>query len=210
MCNGEYIARMDSDDISLPERFARQVEILERNPEIGIVGGLISFFPDSKFEKKYEQYPRYLDLLRECQVAHPVVMMRKSVLDRFNLRYDNDYLHVEDYELWSRLIRYTEFYNIQDILLKYRVHEESVSFVFSEMQNKNTLRIRQKMLDFLTKDKNSQEKIEYFIFSERVKQKHYSLLERIFSIKNEKDMSGHKYKVITVIGFQFKVKGKRK
>lgn len=210
LCNGEYIARMDSDDISLPERFARQVEILERNPEIGIVGGLISFFPDSKFEKKYEQYPRYLDLLRECQVAHPVVMMRKSVLDRFNLRYDNDYLHVEDYELWSRLIRYTEFHNIQDILLKYRVHEESVSFVFSEMQNKNTLRIRQKMLDFLTKDKNSQEKIEYFIFSERVKQKHYSLLERIFSIKNEKDMSGHKYKVITLIGFQFKVKGKRK
>ena len=51
LCNGEYIARMDSDDISLPERFARQVEILERNPEIGIVGGLISFFPDSKFEK---------------------------------------------------------------------------------------------------------------------------------------------------------------
>ena len=46
LCNGEYIARMDSDDISLPFRFEKQIEVLDKNPNIGIVGGLIKIFQD--------------------------------------------------------------------------------------------------------------------------------------------------------------------
>lgn len=158
LSQGEYIARMDSDDISLPERFAKQVNVLDKNSDIGAVGSYIKLFPTPDFEVKYAITPTYLDLLRENQLAHPVVMFRKSVLEQFNLKYNNC-LYAEDYELWSRLIKVSKIYNIPEVLLKYRRHDNTISAIHSDLQSQNTQKTKQNMLDFLTHDKKLQHKI---------------------------------------------------
>ena len=158
LCKGEYIARMDSDDISLPFRFEKQIEVLDKNSNIGIVGGLIKFFQDMDKIVYYAEKPQYIDMILCNQLGHPVVMMRKSMLDKFNLKYEN-FLYAEDYELWSRAIKYTEIYNLQEILLKYRHSSSCVSVKYSEIQIDTDKKIQQNMLDFLTHDKDLQEKI---------------------------------------------------
>lgn len=168
LCSGEYIARMDSDDISLPERFGKQVEVLDKNPDIGLVGGFIKFFPDD-YILEYVEYPKYLDFLNNNSLGHPVVMFRKSVFEKYDLKYEN-YLHAEDYELWTRLVKYTKIYNIQELLLNYRVHDTSISVKHCELQKETANRIKQNMLDFLTGDKELQQKIRELLVTARVPQ----------------------------------------
>ena len=202
ICRGAYIARMDADDISCAERFAEQVNILDHHPQIGVVGCWIKYFPKEDV-KHFKEYPRYLDLLGDNVIAHPAVMIRKSVLDRFDVKYAN-YLYAEDYELWSRLIRCCEFYNIQKILLNYRKHPASISAVFAEDQLATLHQIKNEMLDFLTEDKKLQKELcRVFNYSR------YSFLQKIFSLKNQ-IIVNKKCKVITLFGWQFYLQKKEK
>ena len=67
---------MDSDDISLPERFAKQVEVLDNNHNIGVVGSWIKYFPNERVIQFLEK-PKYFDFIRCCELAHPAVMFKK-------------------------------------------------------------------------------------------------------------------------------------
>jgi len=121
---GEYIARMDSDDISLPHRLSKQVDFMDRRPEIGICGAWIEYFmglgdvirlPITDGEIK-------ASLPVMCPLAHPTVMFRAAVVRRHGLWYSHDFPHAEDYELWRRAAGVTCFANIPEVLLKYRIH----------------------------------------------------------------------------------------
>ena len=127
MSAGKYIARMDSDDWSDPDRLRLQVEFLERNPEVGIVGTSAQTFSD-KGEGALWTYPESDEdirtfMLADSPFAHPSVMMRKSVLDAFQLNYDHTYEPCEDYKLWSELLKKTKGANLPGALLKYRLHQ---------------------------------------------------------------------------------------
>ncbi len=150
--NGEYIARMDSDDISLPERFEKQVKYLDAHPEIGVLGTSIIQFGEHTKEQEVIKKPKitYLDIVLCCPVVHPSAMIRKSILDKYNLRYNPDYQHAEDYYLWSQAIKYTNITNLKDVLLKYRYHDKNVSIVYNTTQNKIAQKISDEMIDFLT------------------------------------------------------------
>lgn len=203
IAQGEYIARMDSDDISLPERFAKQVDLLDNNKKIGVVGAWIKYFPKEEIIQLKEK-PRYLDILKRCELAHPVVMFKKEIFVQHNLKYE-DYKYAEDYELWSRLIKCTQFYNIQEVLLNYRVHPSSISQKFSVEQQKVTNLVRTNILDFLTDDINIQQQILKLVGVTANNKIKYNFFERIISIKNQKKM-GKKYKVITLLGVKLKLK----
>lgn len=151
MCRGEYIARMDSDDISLPERFAKQVKYMDQHPECGVLGTSIIIF-DKENSKEYIQKKRitFFDLLQSCCVVNPSVMLRKSTLLNNNILYRPKYIHAEDYGMWSELIKLTEFHNLQDILLKYRWHGGNVSCVHENRQIQTAKEIQSEMLEFLT------------------------------------------------------------
>ena len=204
LCKGEYIARMDSDDISLPKRLEKQVKYLDSNSSVGVIGSWINCFPQGKVVKLISQ-PKYFNLLQGNCFAHPSLMIRKSVLKQFNFRYGN-YIHAEDYELWSRMIRYTEFCNIQEVLLNYRCHNEQISVEFSDIQAKTAKKIKQNMLDFLTDDKELQQKIMTLVcpHCENPKLK-YTFWQKIFSIRNH---NGCKH--ICILGITIKVKRKTK
>ena len=125
---GKYIARMDDDDISMPCRFEEQVRLLEKEAKYGIVGSDMMVFGREDSYAPTFRSSSYLkaSTLVESPFKHPTVMMRKELLDKYDLRYDPDY-YTEDYELWSRLIYLTEGTNISRPLVYYRSHSEQAT-----------------------------------------------------------------------------------
>lgn len=133
IAEGKYIARMDADDICLPTRFEKQVEYLQAHPEIGVLGcdihymdenGILTLLPDNSFHGDLEI--RW-NLFFINPFNHPTVMMRKSIIDRHSLRYDPHALHIEDYEYWGRFLKFSKGENLDEVLLHYRLHDESIS-----------------------------------------------------------------------------------
>jgi len=144
LAKGEYIARMDSDDISLPNRFAEQVALLDNNPDIGLCGTSFLAFGSYDF---IAEMPRTDLEIREMMltsnpIGHPTVMMRKSIIEKYKLSYKVHSMPVEDYFMWYDFSKVTKMYNISSILLKYRRHENQVSMVKIERQRIKVNEIR--------------------------------------------------------------------
>jgi glycosyltransferase involved in cell wall biosynthesis len=145
ICKGKYIARMDSDDISLPLRLEKQVALMESSPEIGICGTWVETIGTITGRiKRYATIHAEIKtrMLINSHFVHPAVMIRKSVLDQYNLQYDSSFEPAEDYALWVRIGSYASFANIPEVLLKYRIHEKQVSRAFSEKQMEKCNSIR--------------------------------------------------------------------
>lgn len=123
LARGQYLARMDSDDISLPERLAGQVFFMEANPEYGLCGTNVrSINSEGKVISSpwWSKTPVPLEwtLLWTNPIAHPTAVMRMDLLRQFNLRYRN--IPNEDGDLWSRLVLKTRITRLPETLLHYR------------------------------------------------------------------------------------------
>lgn len=136
--DGQYIARMDDDDISIPQRFALQLAQFEKNPKIDIVGSNIQVF--GRYSGEIFVYSKHCEIKAATLVTtpfmHPSVMMRKKFLNKNNLRYSLDYF-TEDYELWSRAVYLGETMNIPRSLVFYRSHgQQATNSLTSSNENK--------------------------------------------------------------------------
>ncbi|HBH79633.1 MAG TPA: hypothetical protein DDY39_07395, partial [Nitrospira sp.] len=105
VARGEYIARMDADDVSMPDRFAMQLEYLDRHLDIGVCGSWIETFGAETSE--VVEYPSddgtiRCQLLFSSSLAHPATMFRRSLILTHHLFYDERAVHAEDYDLWVR------------------------------------------------------------------------------------------------------------
>ncbi|MDD3012244.1 MAG: glycosyltransferase [Candidatus Gastranaerophilales bacterium] len=150
LCKGEYIARMDADDISLPTRLEKQVEFLDSNSDTVICSSLIKTFGDvnpSVFRYPENHESIKSTLLFKNSIAHPAVMMKKSAIK--GLYFDPEYKHAEDYELWVRASKYLKLYNMQEVLLLYRMHAEQVSQHHLEAQSASSRKIMLSQLEDL-------------------------------------------------------------
>lgn len=150
LAQGEYIARMDSDDISLPTRFEKQIEYMDKHPECGILGTWYKVFGKKEEEVKHPLNIKILDLMDSCYIGHPTVFIRKSVLDKYNFKYNKEYNCCEDYELWSCLVFVTEIHNLPEILLKYRWHGNNISVEHAKKQGELTKNVKKNILNKLT------------------------------------------------------------
>lgn len=121
---GEYVARMDADDISLPNRVEKQVKFMDDNPEIGISGTAVESFGDGHHVFKYpcDHNTMISQMLFTCPLCHPSVIIRKSIFCQKNLSYDQNESYAEDLGLWIRAAKVLKLANIPDVLLNYRVH----------------------------------------------------------------------------------------
>lgn len=130
LAKGAYIARMDADDIALPERFARQTELLDGTPDIAAVGCAIALFDETGVidVRRFSTDPAQMnvDLFFSCGLAHPSVMMRKSVIDALG-GYDPAFEGLEDYELWCRVSKNHGVTTLPEVLFRYRVHGGQVT-----------------------------------------------------------------------------------
>jgi glycosyltransferase involved in cell wall biosynthesis len=150
LSKGEYIARMDSDDISHPNRLAEQIAFMEKHPDVGICGTWIESIGDiegASWQPPVNHRRICVEMLFFCCLAHPTVMMRKSVLLKHSLLYDEKMPHVEDYELWARALNSTKLSNIPKVLLKLRKHGHAKSL--NSEQESFTDRVRRQMLSRL-------------------------------------------------------------
>ena len=124
-CTSDLIARMDSDDISEPLRFEREVEFLRRHPDITIVGGDIQEFSSTKGQLSVRKHPRTDEEVRNSiykanPLAHSTVMMRRKMFDD-GLKYDERYRKNQDLDLWFRALKAGyKIANIEDVLLQFR------------------------------------------------------------------------------------------
>lgn len=134
---GEYIARADSDDICMKNRFEEQVKYFEENYQIDIIGTYIDVIGDvDEFQKKdIKEYFNYKldilnnerDILDRTIIAHPTVMMKKNIFDKLK-GYNESYKEAEDYELWLRAVENGfKIGNVNQELVKYRVYQNSKS-----------------------------------------------------------------------------------
>ncbi len=149
ICRGEYIARMDSDDISLPGRLEAQVKYMDFHPACGVLGTSQVLFGDINQPVFYQPVVHILDIMTYNPVSHPTVMFRKSVIDEHNIRYNPDYKHCEDLELWTRMIHITQIHNLQTIFLYNRITAGNVTTTHWEHQQKLTQKIRQQVKDYI-------------------------------------------------------------
>ena len=145
---GKYIARMDADDISLPERFAKQVAIMEEHTEVGITGCWVEHFGKrKKIEKKCEHNDDIkIEMFFSAPFDHPATMMRSCVLKDFNIKYDEGLRYAQDRKLWFDLSLVTDFYNIPEILFKHRANVGQVSALHKEEQLRNVALIRREQI----------------------------------------------------------------
>jgi len=147
LSKGEYIALMDADDIALPTRFEKQVQVLNAKPEVGVCGTWFTFFGGKK-DKTVRQPENHakikVSFLSSCSIGNPTVMVRKSALGAY--RFENQYVPVEDYDLWSRMITATDFYIVQESLLKYRQHDSNISKTKIENVNRSVRAVKINML----------------------------------------------------------------
>lgn len=129
LAKGEYIARMDADDISLPERLERQAAFLDENPAVAACGSNAVLFGEGM-----EEYPTEMpedDLHIRIRLAisnpfvHPSMMLRAASLD--GLRYDSAFEGREDYRMWMELSQNHAMANLPQCLLRYRIHGGQVT-----------------------------------------------------------------------------------
>lgn len=131
LAKGEYIARMDSDDIAHKKRLEWQYHFMRKNPNLFMCGGNICLIDGSG---KWKGINRYcynteairMDTLFTCPFAHPTVMFNAKLLMQEKKRYSEE-IRAEDYELWSHLVYKYEVANIKKVLLFYRVHDASIT-----------------------------------------------------------------------------------
>ncbi len=150
IAKGKYIAHMGADDISLPERLKLQVELMEKNNEIGICGTDVTIFNSKKKLGKW-YYPEHHSEIKVRQFfsvgfAHPSVVIRKKILIENDLFYSSTCFPAEDYELWYRLLKVTHGSNIKKNLLLYRISDNQVTATKKELVKSNTEIIRNRYL----------------------------------------------------------------
>lgn len=131
LAEGNYVARMDSDDICDPKRFEKQLEVFIKYPKIDVIftDTILIDSEGNTICKKWipQSTHRILSLMPVYSyITHPSVMIRKETLMQYN-GYNELYAVAQDWELWLRLINNNrKFYYLQDTLLYYRLHGNSV------------------------------------------------------------------------------------
>ncbi|MBU2510539.1 glycosyltransferase [bacterium] len=161
LARGEFIARLDQDDVSLLERLKEQVEYLDRHPEITIVSTWEETITSTgrkvrEWKREIENYGDFLGyiLLGLCPVWHPSVMFRKDNILKLGC-FDTTYGPAEDYELWGRIaINRMGAAFVPKILVQQRVHEARQSVLHNDKQVDSTKRSHRNFVKrFAKKDK---------------------------------------------------------
>lgn len=131
--SGEYIARIDADDLMISERIAKQLTFMDTHPGVAVCGGWQQYFDRSTYLHAPPASPEQCraNLLFRCDLCHSTLMLRKEVFLRNALFYSTDYA-AEDFELWTRALDYGEITNLPEVLGYYREDGKSITTVKKE------------------------------------------------------------------------------
>ena len=164
LARGEYIARMDADDISLPERLERQVEFLETHPEVSVLSGSIQVIDQQGNRISTRNLPRTKNLIIWslcffCPIVHPAVMVRREVLINIG-GYRTVWSHAEDYDLWERLSGKTQFANLPQLILRLRKHKSNITVLHLDENIASSIQISQNLISGILHKDTSKENVQ--------------------------------------------------
>ncbi|HSJ68094.1 MAG TPA: glycosyltransferase family 2 protein [Anditalea sp.] len=145
LISSKYIVRMDSDDIALSHRLEKQVEFMESRPDVAVCGsGKINFYSGKKgtetsvYTITNEKHLLFSSIFN-TSIPHPSAILRNDILQKNGLRYDKDYYYAEDKAMWLDMSQYGALSNIEEPLVKYRIHLNQVSIKHNEIQRVNSI-----------------------------------------------------------------------
>ena len=149
--HGQYIARMDSDDICLPQRFEKQLAFMEANPEVIVCGTWIQAFGGASYTTKRvipeQDYLQCSFLFGNTYgLCHPTAFFRGELLRKYGIRYDENLPTAQDYGMWTLCAQYGKIANVEEVLLNYRVHNGQISVAKRQLQMQCALRVQTAIL----------------------------------------------------------------
>jgi glycosyltransferase involved in cell wall biosynthesis len=181
LSRGDYIARMDADDISLPNRFVEMIKFMENNKEIDIAGSYYKEIGCGHRIVVLEDKDKYIrpSMLFDNPIAHPSVFFRASSIEKYGIRYDENILP-EDFNLWVSLSlshKEIKFANVNRVLMFYRMHESQETHKKQSSFISNSINIIKRILEALEIDLSDQEAYTYkkFIKKQRLNYKESNL-----------------------------------
>lgn len=195
-CRGEFIARMDSDDISLPQRLENQVKYLNQNSDISACGSWVRLIGANEgviWELPTEPEVIKATMLFCGAIANPSVMIRRDVFFEKGYSYDDEFKVAEDYDFWTRITKTEKISNIAEILLEYRTHDSNTKALYPEEHFSAPRKVILRELDGLglnpsDKELNFHEKIGRGepVFSEKTKAQVNLWFEKIIDSNKKK------------------------
>lgn len=134
LAKGKYIVRMDADDICLPERFKTQFNFMEENPDVGACGSWFENIGDVSGISRYESDHNVIrfKMLYQMPVLHPSTIIRKSLLENYNITYNTNFPGAEDLDFFIRIAEVSRLVNIPKVLLIYRQHSASAKSLLQD------------------------------------------------------------------------------
>lgn len=159
---GKYIARMDDDDVMMPDRLRLQYEYMEAHPEVAAVGGALEIYSTGDKAGNVPVVTAH-DLLEGCGIYNPTSMIRREVLHQFGFRYEQAYIYAEDFRFWAELVKHDLIiHNIEDVLIRYRTSETQISSKYSAQQLELTREVQQDLMQWI-KEREEEVKNDYEI-----------------------------------------------
>lgn len=162
IAQGEFLARMDADDICIPQRLEVQLEFLINNPKISILGSAVTFFEDNGQEfigiQPLTHEEIVVELLFGFTMLHPSVMMRLANLHLNHLNYNPYFKYSQDFDLWVRASKILKFANLNKSLLKMREHSDKISHTLRPEQKAFSEEIRERLFIELNLNISQKEK----------------------------------------------------
>ncbi len=196
MARGQFIARMDADDIAVPERFALQLQYLQRHPDIDMVGSWIRLFGainETWHYRAEDNFIKNMLFMRTNGFGHNTIMARRAMFS--TLSYDSYFDNVEDTDLWCRLLverPELRFANMRQVLVYYRTHQTQGSQLFKQRQQQLYDEILTRLFSHLGCVVNAQDMADHRLFCQSAEgldlvsmQRLYDWVTRLQQAKNQ-------------------------
>ena len=169
VARGEFIARMDHDDIALPDRFVKQLAFFQENHSVGVLGTGYCLIDDKGAQGACYCPPVTHEEINwamsfRCPLAHPTVMVRRELLLAHG-GYSDSAFYSEDYDLWERMSYSVRFANLPEPLLLLRKHEDNMTNIWRSKNVDMGVVVSARRINFLLGEETDRE-IVYCLYTQ--------------------------------------------